>query len=252
MTRVRKAAPNWSTVLDDLEGDAHASLSLRVHDALFEAILRGRIAPGSHLAEQPIADRLGVSRIGVREAVRELSRGGLAEIVPNRGGFTATFAPDDIEEIFSLRAALERIAVRLVAKDASRTDLARLEDVVDEMSDVESGHDRLAGARIDTTFHRILMEASGHRRALHAWHAMSAQITMAVYNSTTYYQDIDGLASRHQGIVDTIRTGDPEAAEAFILDHILDGGRLLLEAVRRDRLLDRSDAKPTTELERTT
>lgn len=238
MTRVTKSSPDWSLILDAIPGGPDVPLGRQIHDALFQAILRGRVPPGSHLTEQPIADGLGVSRISVREAIRELTREGLAQIFPNRGAFTVEFSPEDIEEIFSLRAVLEGLAVRLAAQDHSRTDLALLEDVVDEMVDVENSHDRLAGAWIDAKFHRTLMEISGHQRALHAWHAMSAQITMAVYNSTTYYPDIDGLAARHVAIVDVVRSGDPVAAEAHIEHHILDGGRLLLEAIGRDRLLE--------------
>lgn len=241
MRRSERASPDWAKVLDEVAADASTSLGLQAHDALFQAILRGRIPPGSHLTEQPIADSLGVSRISVREAIRELTREGLAQIYPNRGAFTVEFTPEDIEEIFSLRAVLEGLAVKLVAESPSRTDLARLEDVVDEMVAVEGSHDRLASAWIDAKFHRILMEISGHQRALSAWHAMSAQITMAVYNSTTYYPDIDGLAERHAGIVAVLRHGDPDGAEAYLVNHILEGGRWLLEAIGRDRLLDSPD-----------
>ena len=241
MKRAVKAAPDWPTVLDEISGEPHVPLGRQVHDALFQAILRGRVPPGSHLTEQPIADGLGVSRISAREAIRELTREGLARIYPNRGAFTVEFTPEDIEEIVSLRAVLEGLAVRLVAEQPTRTALARLEDVVDEMARVENSHDRLAGAWIDAEFHRILMELSGHTRALDAWHAMSAQITMAVYTSTTYYPDIDGLAARHEGIVDVLRRDDPDAAEAHLVDHILEGGRLLLEAIGRDRLLEQRE-----------
>lgn len=230
--------PVWPQVLEELDAPRHQSLSQQSHETLYQAILQGRVPPGSHLPEEPIARTLGVSRISIREAIRELTREGLVEIIPNRGAYTVEFGPSDIEEIFSLRAALEGLAIRLAAQNAGRTDIARLEDVIEEMEAVQGSNDRLAGARVDAMFHRVMVEASGHSRVLQVWHGMSAQITMAVYNSTTYYQDIDGLPDRHQGILDIIRQGDPDAAEECIKEHIFEGGRLLLEAVGRDRVLN--------------
>lgn len=232
-------ADQWSTLLAQLDTPRQIPLSERVYVALFEAILGGKIRPGEHLAEQPIAGSLGVSRISVREAIRRLATDGLVEIIPNRGAFVVDLSPDDIEEIFSLRAALEALGIRLACRSVGRIDLARLEEVVDEMRDIEKSHDRVAGAEVDTKFHLTLMEISRHRRALEAWHSMSAQITIAVYNSITYYPDIDGLAERHSRIVDVIRAGDTEEAESCISDHIIQGGRMLLEAIGRDSLVER-------------
>jgi DNA-binding GntR family transcriptional regulator len=229
----------WSDRLAQLDAPRHASLAERVYESLFEAILGGKVRPGEHLAEQPIAGSLGVSRISVREAIRRLATDGLVEIIPNRGAFVVDFTPADIEEIFSLRGALEALAIRLASESAGRIGLARLDEVVDEMRGIEKSHDRLAGAEVDTKFHLTLMEISRHRRALEAWRSMSAQITIAVYNSITYYPDIDGLAARHSRIVDVIRSGDADEAEAHIRDHIIQGSRLLLEAIGRDSLLAR-------------
>ncbi|MEX2540847.1 MAG: GntR family transcriptional regulator [Trueperaceae bacterium] len=229
----------WSDRLSQPTARRHLSLSARVYESLFEAILGGKVRPGEHLAEQPIAGSLGVSRISVREAIRRLATDGLVEIIPNRGAYVVDFSPADIEEIFSLRGSLEALGIRLATESAGRIDLARLEEVVDEMRGIEKGDDRLAGAEVDTKFHHTLMEISRHRRALEAWRSMSAQITIAVYNSITYYPDIDGLAERHSRIVDVIRSGDTEEAESCISDHIIQGGRMLLEAIGRDSLVER-------------
>lgn len=235
---MKKSSP-WIERFPEIAAPTHQSLSEHVYELLFQAILRGKIGPNEHLAEQPIADSLGVSRISVREAIRHLAKDGLIKIFPNRGAFTLDFTPEDIEEIFSLRAVLESLGIRLATERANRTDLARLEDIIDEMDEIEKSDDRLAGAWADAKFHSTLMEISRHERALHAWRSMSAQITMAVYNSTTYYPDIQGLAERHQGIVEIIRAGEPDAAATCITNHILEGGRLLLQAVGRDQVIER-------------
>ncbi len=238
-----RAPPAWTDVLGGLAADPGLPLSRRVHDVLFQAIVGGRIPPGSHLPEIPIAEALGVSRVAVREAVRALTGEGLAEVYPNRGAFTVAFTVQDIEEVFSLRSALEALAARLATQKLGRTDLARLEDVLDDMREVDRSEDRFASAWIDAQFHRVLMEVSGHRRAIRAWHGLNAQITMVVYNSSSYFPDIHGLADRHAPIIEALRSGDADLAERVVVQHIFDGGRLLLEAVRRD---DAANARDTS------
>lgn len=213
------------------------TLSEHVYQALMQAILQGKLGPGEHLVEQALADQFGVSRMAVREAIRKLANDGLVEVIPNRGTFTLQFTSDDIVEIFDLRAMLEKLAVRRITERGRRSDLALLEDVVDEMKEVEQTEDRVAAATVDTKFHQKLAELSGYRRLGRFWRSMSAQITMVVYNSSSYYPDIGNLAERHQEIIDVMRTGDADAAAEAIVRHIQEGGRFLLAAIQRDNEL---------------
>lgn len=238
--RLSKASSvDWVAALRNAGQKVDKTLSEHVHDLLFAAIVQGRIGPGQHLAEQHIADALGISRISVREAIRQLAADGFVIIYPNRGAFTVGFEPDDIEEIFSLRASLEVLAIRRAASNLRRADLAQLEDLIDEMRAIEGGTDRFAGANVDARFHARLMEISGHKRAHAAWRTISAQITMAVYSATTYYGDMEGLADRHVAVIDVLRSRNPDLAEQKIREHIIYGSHLLLEALGREHLLDR-------------
>ncbi|MBX3140673.1 MAG: GntR family transcriptional regulator [Trueperaceae bacterium] len=234
----RLSPPDWRAALAVTGKVVGTSQSEHAHNTLFQAIVQGRVGPACHLAEQPIADTIGVSRISVRDAIRQLESAGLVSIYPHRGAFTVSFTPQDIEEIFSLRAALESLAIRLVAQAAKRTDIARLEDVIDEMAAVEARGDRYAGAQADAKFHGILMEVSGHGRAFASWKRMSAQITMAVYSAASYYDAIGNLAGRHVTIIEGLKSGDADRCERLIVEHIISGSHLLLEAVGRQKLLE--------------
>jgi DNA-binding GntR family transcriptional regulator len=231
---------NWIKSLPPLPGRTRSTLSENVYQALMEAILQGRLGPGEHLVEQSIADQFGVSRMAVREAIRKLAHDGLVEVVPNRGTFTVEFTNRDIEEIFDLRAILEEKAVRLVTERGRRSDLALLEEVIDEMREIERLEDRIAAATVDTKFHQQLVDLSHHSRLTRVWRSMSAQITMVVYNSSSYYQDVGDLAQRHQRIVDAMRNGDPDVAARTILDHIRVGGKFLLAAIKQDQQLEKN------------
>ncbi len=237
MRLVKASDLDWESALQDPGQVVGKSLSEHVHDVLFVAIVQGRIGPGQHLAEQPIAAALGVSRISVRDAIRRLAGDGFVDIYPNRGAFVIGFAPQDLEEIFSLRASLEVLAIRLASQNLRRTDLARLEDIIDEMAIIEKGDDRFAGADVDARFHAELMEISGHKRAHAAWRTIRAQITMAVFSATTYYEDMDNLAERHRQLIEVLRSGDPDLAEQKLREHIIYGSHLLFEAIGREQLL---------------
>jgi DNA-binding GntR family transcriptional regulator len=225
------AASSLGPWLDELEPVQRSGLGERVYQQLQERILSGKIGAGQHLVEQALADQLAVSRISLREAIRRLADDGLVEIIPNRGAYTRRFAVEDIAEIFSLRAALEGMAGELAATRAQPADLAPLQAVVDELGRLELSDDRLRGAEVDTEFHRALMELSGQRRAFQIWRSMSAQITMVVYTVSNYYPRYDGLAARHQRIVDLLQAGQAREAGEYLREHILEGGQHLLQAM---------------------
>src|SRR5260370_27441121 len=98
-------------------GIPRQSLTSAVADKLRDQIIRGEIPEGAQLRQDAIASQYHVSRIPVREALRQLDAEGLIAIVPNRGAVVPTLSPDDIEELFSIRALLQPE----VLKESGRT-----------------------------------------------------------------------------------------------------------------------------------
>ncbi|NMC78915.1 MAG: GntR family transcriptional regulator [Chloroflexi bacterium] len=206
-----------------------------------ESILTGKITPAQHLVEQTLADQLKVSRIAVREALRQLAKDQLVEIVPNRGAFVFSFSPDDVLEIYALRAALESMAVeRVIQRGVTPDDINGLQRLVDSMRDLEHRGDRLTGAGVDTEFHRTLMQLSHHRRAIEIWGQMSTLIRVIVYHVSNYYPEYAGLTRRHQYLVDLIRTGDEKQAVEHVKAHISEGAQHLVAAVQETDLRELS------------
>src|SRR5262245_35638355 len=95
-----------------LEPIQHVNLTDRVYRAIKDRLLSQEIEVGSRLREDDLAAQLGVSRTPIREALMRLAQEGLVEIAPRSGTHVCTFTPDDIEQIFDLRIALESLAVR--------------------------------------------------------------------------------------------------------------------------------------------
>ena len=200
----------------DLVDRVYARLRLAIHD--------GTLPPGERLVERQLADRLGVSRAPVRDALHMLEQDGLVASTGRRGKTVATLSAQDSWEVYSLRAALEAMALRLATARATPEAIAELETIVAEMHIACEQGDLPMLATLDLRFHEAACRASGHGRLLWAWTAMSRQIQLLLHVDTrvaeAQYDDVRGIASRHEKLLAAIRSGDGDAAEALARAHI--------------------------------
>ena len=221
----------WQQALKPIK--TQTLLTDQVYQNLSHAILTQKIKPGQHLVEQPLANQLSVSRISVREAIRRLAQDGLVEIIPSKGSFVVSLTPDDVEEIYQLRSALEIIALKEIMTINNHVNLGMLDKIVTQMISLEKKEDRLQGATIDNQFHRTLMNLSGLTRTIRIWEQMSTQITMVIYTVSSHYPSYDGLVDRHTKLVALIRSGNYQNAEAYLQQHIQEGAQQLLNAMHQ-------------------
>ncbi|MGW4213347.1 GntR family transcriptional regulator [Lentzea sp. NPDC004789] len=137
----------------------HLSLAGQAVDVLREQVLTGEIPPGSRVNEVEVAQRLGISRGPLREAIRHLASEGLLTLVPHRGAFVPDADADDVKALFELRTALECAAAELAASRRTDVDLVRLHEVC-----AESRRNYRAGQpfpyRLDLAFHQSLIDAA--------------------------------------------------------------------------------------------
>lgn len=196
----------------------------RVYVRLRRAIHEGTLPPGERLVERQLADRLGVSRAPVRDALHMLEQDGLVASTGRRGKAVATLSAQDSWEVYSLRAALEAMAFRIAAARATPEAISELETIVAEMRDHCEEGDAPLLATLDMRFHEAACRASGHGRLLWAWTAMSRQIQLLLHVDTrvaeAQYQDVRGLADRHEKLLVAIRNRDGDAAESLARAHI--------------------------------
>lgn len=202
----------------------------RVLFELRSAILDGRHAPGSRLREVELAERYGVSRIPLREAMRTLEAEGLVESSPNRGVTVRALERTDIEELFDFRLALERLAVRLAAMRRADLGLAvavRREAVRDALR-----HDALDQIIAqDRGFHADLAAAGANRHVVDALGARWAHISRAMrlyLSAITYPEDV---WDAHAEIAAAISFGDAERADRLLIDHISASREIVLARI---------------------
>jgi DNA-binding GntR family transcriptional regulator len=198
-----------------------------------EALLMGELSPGSRIVEAELARQAGISRGPVREAIQQLVGEGVLVQYPSRGTFVVQWTPQAVEEAYTLRAVLERLAIQEAAKRAKPEDIAQLQAIVDEMAvHARDGDDR-ALVRLDVRFHEHLYALSGHSLLQEVLARLRRRLYALMGMDEGYMLHKDEMARDHQRIVDALRAGDPALAGEVISAHILAVGAEVVEQVRR-------------------
>lgn len=198
------------------------SLADDVSDRLREAIMRGQFAPGQRLREEWIAATMDVSRGPVREALALLERENLVVVRRNRGAIVAHLTRQDLDEVYSLRLAIERLAVRWAADRATEEDFDRIESVLDEFTTALEGPiGEQEAAELDVRYHDAIYLAAHHQRLYGSWSSLRSQVQVFLLRRNIANPDWRPMMmSGHQEILETLRARDADAAERRISAHL--------------------------------
>jgi DNA-binding GntR family transcriptional regulator len=201
------------------------SLGDDIADQLREAILHGDLAAGQHLREEELARRLDVSRGPVRDAFVFLERDGLVRSARHKGVTVVELTRCDLHEIYTLRAALEPLAVDLVIDRRSPGALAGIETALGEFTaEVPDGITSHRAAELDVQFHDAIYRAARHERLYGAWsHLRMPAYWFMLSRDVASPQWRSETVSGHTRIFDMIRAGDREGAREAVSEHIQAG-----------------------------
>ncbi len=162
---------------------AHKQLWEVVADQLRDEILDGRLAAGSRLVEAELAERFGVSRGPIRDALQELARTGLAVDLPRRGTFVSSLTERDLEDVYVIRRAIEEAAVGLTIDRADDTDVAAIFEALAVAEAAYGGDDLAAAWDADMAFHRSYCRLSGNGRLLDLFDQLGSQTVLLMRTS---------------------------------------------------------------------
>ncbi|WP_425038807.1 GntR family transcriptional regulator [Primorskyibacter sp. S187A] len=192
------------------------TLPERIKAQIVGQILSGTLAPGDRLVELRIAKDMGTSQAPVREAIRDLEALGLVETRRNRGAVIRRITPEELIDLYAVRAQLEGFAAELTATHAPQTASA-LARLCDEM-EAARGNPQ-AFVSLNTRFHRTIIEASGNAPLLKIWERLDIQITTAV-NRAARTEGLEAALADHRAITAAIAQGDARAARRAIQAHV--------------------------------
>ena len=214
------------------------SLSSAVADKLREEIIRGTIPEGAQLRQDAIAMQYHVSRVPVREALRQLDAEGLITIVPNRGAMVPALSANHVEELFTVRALLEPEILKHSIPRLTDADFDEAAVVLRRFEGELQHEDHVfSWGRLNWQFHSLLYSRAERPRFM--------AVIRNVNNSGERYtrlqlyltQGIERANEEHQMILDFCRQRDVGAACKLLKQHIQHAGQSLKEALRERRAL---------------
>ena len=210
-----------------------------VLERLRALILTGEYGPEERLIEEQLAERLGVSRTPVRQALTMLEAEGLVEITPNRGATVCSFSIEDVRDIYDLRAVLEGHAARLAAGRIERRELERLRELAREMEGLPGQFDDheeeiRALVALNQEFHGTIVEASRNRR-LERLINRTVEIPL-MFKAFCWYTAHERTISNHyhRQILEALENGDADRAEIKMREHVYEGRDFVIRALKED------------------
>ncbi|MFD9891971.1 GntR family transcriptional regulator [Amycolatopsis sp. NPDC059027] len=200
-------------------------------EAVRQAILSGRLPPGTPLREAAVAAELGVSRSTLREAARTLESEGLVRYQMNRGIVVADITGPDVADIYAARAAVELAAVDALTEHRDPVIYQNLADLVDQIERAFERGDTAAALDGDRLFHATLVAATGSPRLRRFHEQLQQEQRLALALAERSRRELGRTADDHRQLLDALHRG-PEEARAELTAHLQAG------AAELQRLLD--------------
>ncbi|MBW0172359.1 MAG: GntR family transcriptional regulator [Hydrogenophaga sp.] len=188
-----------------------------VAERLREAIVKGDLKLGEQVSEAQLAQRMGVSKTPVREALLRLKSEGLVQIHPQRGTFVFTLSAQELTHLLKFRAMVETEALREAMSTHPAVLLQRMAQCVKEMKSAERARDLPALARIDMNFHWAFFESCDNHYLSASYQLLRHQLTALRHRSP-----ITNAVVSHQVLVDAVEAQDAEKACVLLRGHVLE------------------------------
>ena len=201
----------------------------RAYDSLIRLLLGGGFGPGQPLSERGLAKQLGIGRTPVREALRDLERCGLVEVLPARGTFVKRPSLADLQEIYEIRYALEGMAAFSAAKRGATPELLEYKKKFEKLA---RNPETTSAAEIDelgTQFHLKIIEATGNKTLVKLFKQFRLPFLLeGGLVSASRVTVVQQLVDEHMRILNAIVVGDASKAQRLMCEHLTTGWRMRL------------------------
>ena len=213
----------------------------RVTAALRDEIIDGVRKPGSKLVERDLAKDLGVSRVPVREALKQLASEGLVTPRPNTWSTVREFTASDIADLNEVLEAFEVLTFELAAQRHTRNALVELEESVRRGLKFAERGDAIGARRAAADFHEITTEISGNALLVEIGSLLSSRKRWLL----SQHDDLGHVADEHAGLFDAIVRRDVSGINTLVLDHLRSSQKRHIQhtehQLRRSRVADPTD-----------
>ena len=209
-----------------MTSDFHVNMNeyLPLRDVVFntlrEAILHGELKPGERLMEISLANRLGVSRTPVREAIRKLELEGLVIMIPRKGAQVAQITEQDLNDVLEVRLGLEELAMQFACERIDEEHLQEIARAAQDFEDLMEEGDITDLAQADVHFHELIYQATQNQRLIQIINNLREQ--MYRYR-IEYLKDVKArrsLVEEHDALWKALKERNLEHAQVIIREHI--------------------------------
>ncbi len=200
---------------------------VRAADALRSQIVEGQFPPGSRITEVQLAAEMGLSRATIRTALHELANEGLLTLVPYTGWTVIELSVEDVWELYTLRAAVERMAAQLAAKSQGEEQRAQLRAALERLAQACEDGNSSRIAEADFGFHKAIVDAACHRRLSAQYGLIEQQIRVYIRSSDALIANPSEIIAQHRPMCDAILAGNADEAGRLAEEHNLTEGEKL-------------------------
>ena len=218
----------------EMEMDEYLPLRDVVFNTLRRAILKGELKPGERLMEITLADKLGVSRTPIREAIRKLELEGLVVMAPRKGAKVASITERDLNDVLEVRKGMEVLAISLACKRITGEELEKLETIEQSFQKLIESGNLTELAEMDVKFHDTIYQATNNQRLVQLLNNLREK--MYRYRME-YLKDIAvrrTLAEEHKAICRALRERDEQQAEEYVSIHIDNQQKAIIRSLSQE------------------
>lgn len=203
-----------------------------VFNTLREAILKGELTPGERLMEKQLAEKMGVSRTPIREAIRKLELEGLVIMVPRKGAEVAKITEKDIKDVLEVRATLEALAVKLACRKMDEEHLIKLKKVNEEFTQAAKENDIDLLVKKDVEFHDIIFDSTDNDKLIQIINNLREQIYRFRVEYIRMKEDCSVLAKEHDEILKSIEAKNERHAKEIVAKHVENQEKAVIEMLQ--------------------
>ena len=222
-------------MMNDFSVDMNEYLPLRdvVFNTLRKAILKGELKPGERLMEIALAERLGVSRTPVREAMRKLELEGLVVMIPRRGAQVANITEKDLNDVLEVRIALENLSIENACMRMTEEQLEELWNAAKNFEATMAEGNLVKLAEADVAFHEVIYKSSDNRRLNQVLNNLREQIYRY---RVEYLKDVESrktLVEEHYAVYRALKARNQQQAVKDICIHIVNQQNAILRSLEQ-------------------
>ena len=196
------------------------SLTTVIFERIRDDILYGKYEKGEKIVEAKLAEEFNVSRTPVREALKQLELDDLVENIPNRGVVVKGISKQDIVDIFTIRLAIEGIAVEWAIERMDQEDLQKIKEIYELMEFYTFKKDVKKFAELNTKFHEAIYKATKSRYLENVLKNYQVFMKVVRYKSLEKPGRLEGALNEHKRIVDALMEKDVERAKDVVIEHV--------------------------------